>query len=210
MNPLYFIGIPLALIALLATRSANAPDREGTTAWPIKPPGRRLWRDAPPISAANLPRPELVATASRKWSPVFKIPVAWLRSMAYAESRNVTAAVNKITGAMGVLQLLPDTAKWLIASLKKSKFATLDVVKETLERAHDLVDLLNPDVNVMLAAYYLVLLRNRFGRDHDLVAAAYNMGPNKIAYYVNNQLPLPERSRVYLAMVAEGKRRGYA
>ena len=61
----------------------------------------------------------------------------------------------------------------------------------------------------MLAAYYLVLLKKRFGSNHDVVAAAYNMGPNKIAYYVDRQLPLPERSRVYLAMVKDGKRRGY-
>ena len=204
MNPLFFVGIPLALLLIL-TRPAHAPSMEPTSAWPFKP----HWRNAPVISAANLPRPELVAAIARKWSPLFKVPVAWLRSMAYAESRNVTAAVNKVTGAMGVLQLLPETAKWLVTSLKKSRFATLDVVRETLAKAQDLVDLLNPDVNVMLSAYYLVLLKNRFGNDHDVVAAAYNAGPNKIAYYVDNGLPLPERSRVYLAMVKDGKRRGY-
>jgi len=202
MNPLYFVAIPIALLFIL-TRPAHAPNLEPTSVWPFKP----HWKNLP--STSNFPQPELVATLSRKWSPVFKVPVAWLRSMAYAESRNVISVVNKTTGAMGVLQLLPDTAKWLVTSLRKSKFATLGVVKETLERAQDLVDLLNPDVNVMLAAYYLVLLKNRFGRDHDLVAAAYNAGPNKIAYYVDNGLPLPERSLVYLAMVKDGKRRGY-
>lgn len=204
MNPLFFVGIPLALLLIL-TRPAHAPSMEPTSAWPFKP----HWRNAPVISAANLPRPELVATLSRKWSPMFKVPVEWLRSMAYAESQNVTAAVNKTTGAMGVLQLLPDTTTWLVASLKRSKFATYDVVKATLEKVRSLADLLDPDVNIMLAAYYINLLKKRFHNDHDLVLAAYNAGPNKISYYVDNQLPLPERSRVYLAMVKDAKRRGY-
>lgn len=68
---------------------------------------------------SNFPRPDLVEAASRKWSPLFKIPVEWPRSMAYAESRNIPTAVNRTTGAMGVLQILPDTATWLVASLKK-------------------------------------------------------------------------------------------
>jgi soluble lytic murein transglycosylase-like protein len=205
MNPLYLIGIPLALIALMV-RQANAPGNEPTSYWSKRTP---QWKGAAPILSMNLPRPGLVADTSRKWSPVFKIPVEWLRSQAYAESRNVTTAVNKTTGAMGVLQILPDTAKWLVTSLRKSSFAANELVKETLNKAVDLADLLNPDVNIMLAAYYLTILRKKFGGDHDIVAAAYNAGPNKIAYYVDNQLPLPERSRIYLAMVKDGKRRGY-
>jgi soluble lytic murein transglycosylase-like protein len=204
MNPLYLAAIPVALLLVLA-RTAHAPGAEPTSTWSPRP---RWW--AAPAPTPVVQRPELVAAAARKWSTVFRVPVGWLRSMAYAESQNVPGAVNKVTGAMGVLQLLPDTATWLVASLKKTNLAKNRLVAETLSKIMDLKSLLDVDVNVMLAAYYLSLLKKRFAGDPDLVAAAYNMGPNKIAYYADNNLPLPERSRVYLAMVAEGRRRGYA
>lgn len=203
MNPLYPILAVPALLLLVLSRPAHAPTNTHGT-W-------HLRHGSPPPVAKKVAKPEpaLVAALARKWSPVFQVPVSWLRSQAWAESRNVPSAVNKSTGAMGVLQILPITAKWLVASLRKSKLGQKKVASAVLARVRDLDDLLDPDVNVMLAAYYLLLLKQKFGDDHDVVAAAYDAGPNKIAYYVDRGLPLPPESQAYVDMVAEAKSRGF-
>ena len=204
MNPIYPILAVPALLLLVLSRPANAPtSTEGV--WHLRHGARPVAKPRP----RPRPEPALVAQLSKKWSPVFGVPVSWLRSQAWAESRNVTSAVNPTTGAMGVLQILPVTAKWLVASLRKSKLGKSKTVGSVLSRVRDLEDLLDPDVNVMLAAYYLRVLKNKFGADHELVAAAYDAGPNKIAYYVDRGMPLPPVSQAYVDMVAEAKSRGF-
>lgn len=148
---------------------------------------------------------------AHKWSHVFDVPVSWIRSQTYAESRDAPDAENERTGALGLLQVLPSTAAWLVVSLVKSKFSKNKRVAKTLGEKWKgkREDLLDPDLNVMLATYYMLLLRNKFGNDHNLVAAAYNAGPNKIARLLAAGQPLPKESRTYLAMVADAKSRGY-
>jgi soluble lytic murein transglycosylase-like protein len=214
MNPFVAIGVPLALFAALTllARPAEAPGRGLLKHDLLKMPGGRLrapWPEtAKTLKGAD---PELVTALSNKWSPIFDTPVSWLRSQAYAESKNVLTAVNATTGATGVLQLLPETAEWLVKSLKKSQYAGIPDVIATLKKhwhGHP-GDLLDPDLNIMLAAYYMLVLKRKFGDDHDLVAAAYNIGPNKIAYYLRTRRPFPTASRVYLAMVRDAKLRGF-
>ena len=213
MNPLA-IGVPLALLGalLLFARTANAPERGLLRHDLQKLPGNKWAVDwtasTKKIAGAN---PELVARLSGKWSQIFGTPVSWLRSQAYAESKNVLSAVNAVTRAAGVLQVLPATAKWLVESLKKSSYGADPSVLATLKRCwhgHP-GDLLDADLNIMLAAYYMLILKRKFGDDHDLVAAAYNIGPNKIAYYLRTRRPFPTASRLYLAMVKDAKLRGF-
>ena len=216
MNPLIIaVGVPLAIFGALTllARPAEAPGRDLRREDLMRlPPGK--WKLPPAVSTPRLrgADPELVARLSAKWSEIFdEVPVSWLRSQSYAESRNIPTAVNPNTGAAGVLQLLPVTAAWLVKSLRKSPYGASPVVQDTLRsgwRGHP-GDLLNPDVNVMLAAYYMLLLRRKFGDDHDLVAAAYNIGPSKIAYYLRTRRPFPQASRIYLAMVRDAKLRGF-
>jgi soluble lytic murein transglycosylase-like protein len=61
----------------------------------------------------------------------------------------------------------------------------------------------------MLAAYYLTILRRKFGDKHDLVAAAYNVGPGKVSRSIAAKTPLPEAATIYVAMVEDAKRRGF-
>lgn len=205
LTPLIAVPIVLAAVLFLLARPANAP---GTA---IRIP---LADEIPHVASKTVTAqlqgayPETVAALARKWSKVFKVPVSWIRSQAWAESRNVPTARNEVTGAAGVLQILPVTAEWLIKGLRKIKNRQ---VQETLRIGWhgEENDLFNPDVNVMLAAYYLLLLKKKFGDDHDVVAAAYNAGPNKIAKIIATGGSLPPSSRTYLAMVADAKRRGF-
>jgi soluble lytic murein transglycosylase-like protein len=191
MNPFLIVGVALGAL-LLMSQSTHAATQSTTKV------------------LANA-RPELVDASARRWSHVFDVPISWIRSQAYAESRNVPTAENARTGALGVLQLLPSTAAWLVVSLMKSKFSRNKRVAGTLKSkwTGKKEDLLDPDLNVMLAAYYMLILRNRFGNDHRLVAAAYNTGPNKIARLLSAGQPLPHESLTYLAMVADAKSRGF-
>ena len=189
MNPFVIFGIALGAL-LLMTQPAQAARKT------------KVLADA---------RPELVDAAARTWSKVFDVPVTWIRSQAYAESRNIPTAENSRTGAIGVLQILPDTAAWLVVSLMKSKFSRNKRVAHTLKTKwmRRKEDLFNVDLNVMLATYYMHILQKKFGQDHDIVAAAYNAGPTRIAKLLAAGQPLPHESRTYLAMVADAKTRGF-
>jgi len=207
MNPLIpFVGIPLAIFGaiMLLARPAHAP--VGVQRAPEKP---RIASPEVTRRIDNRAYPGTVKELAAKWSKVFGIGVSWIRSQAYAESKNVLRAKNEGSGAIGVMQILPSTARDLLKSLKRSKHMKNQSVKETLEIEPTEDYLYNPDVNIMLATYYMKLLKNKFGDDHDLVAAAYNIGPGRIARCLATQSPLPERSRIYIAMVKDAKRRGF-
>jgi Soluble lytic murein transglycosylase and related regulatory proteins (some contain LysM/invasin domains) len=217
MNPLTTLSgigplaLPLAIfsaIALLA-RPAHAPERDLKSGLYLTP----HWHIASPEITRHLKGayPATVAALADKWNRVFSVPVSWIRSQAYAESRNIPTAENTTSGALGVLQLLPSTVAWLVPSLLKSKYAKNNSVQMTLSNGWHgkLNDLFNPDVNVMLAAYYLTILRRKFGDKHDLVAAAYNVGPGKVARSLEARRPLPEGVTIYVAMVEDAKRRGF-
>lgn len=81
-------------------------------------------------------------------------------------------------GAMGLMQLLPATAK-----------ATAHKAGVPYRRSWDL---LNPTTNINLGAYYLNSLLNRFNNNRFLAAAAYNAGPTRVSRWLKNtnkQLP---------------------
>jgi len=156
-------------------------------------------------------RPADVDLAAHRWSSVFDVPVAWIRSQAYAESQNIPTATNPRTDARGVLQILPTTAAWLVTSLLKSKWKNHKRVIRTLKtkwrgNSDDLYDV---ELNVMLATYYMNILTKQFGKIHEFVAAAYNAGPGKVARLLSAGQPLPKESLTYLAMVADAKSRGF-
>jgi len=136
-------------------------------------------------------------------------------SQAYAESRFHPLAENP-SGATGTLQIKIARAKDLVKWMQSSKWWGYSMVQETLSHYwHGLrTDLLEPDLNIMLAAFDLHHLSRRFGMDHDLVAAAYNQGEGAIARWrqrreLDKSLPLPPRASAYIACVRRAKRRGY-
>lgn len=207
MNP-FVLAIPAAviLISLLIPRQLGISTRDKLL--PIPP----IHIASPDVTRQLTGEyPATVARLAEKWGKVFNVPVAWIRSQAFVESRNVPTAYNKKTGMYGVLQLQPTTAEWLVKTLLKSSLAASNTIGETLKIGWtgQPEALFNPDLNVMLAAYYMTILRKKFGNDHSLVAAAYDMGPTKLAAHLDKGEPLPEQAMVYVTMVEDAKKRGF-
>ena len=154
--------------------------------------------------------PGSVREKSIRWAKVFGIPAAWPISQAYAESRNRPTVKNR-SGATGVMQIKLSRAKDLVIWLRRSKWKTDRMVQEVLGRAwHGLRDdLLDMDLNIMLACFDLHHLSRRFGHDHRVVAAAYNQGEGRIRRCISAGIPFPPRAVEYLARVEDAKRQGY-
>ncbi|WP_444928188.1 transglycosylase SLT domain-containing protein [Microbulbifer sp. TRSA002] len=82
------------------------------------------------------------------------------------------------SGALGLMQLLPSTAK-----------ATARRAGVRYRRSWDL---LSPNTNIALGSFYLSSLLNRFDNNRFLAAAAYNAGPTRVAGWLKEtrkQLP---------------------
>jgi soluble lytic murein transglycosylase-like protein len=152
--------------------------------------------------------PEFVVELAEKWGKVFGVPREWICSQAFVESRNDPSAVNRRTGAVGLMQVMPMTAVWHIENLKRLRNVLVRKTIARLWRGRP-TDLLNPDLNIMVAAAHMKFLQQIFGEDHDLVAAAYDAGHRRILDLLKQGKPLPAESRLYVAMVHEAKLRGY-
>ena len=73
---------------------------------------------------------------------------------------------------MGLMQLLPSTAKWLAEKLELEMF--------------DDSQLLEPSVNIKLGTYYLSYLQDKF-ESPEAVLSAYNAGETIVRTWLQNQ-----------------------
>lgn len=109
--------------------------------------------------------------------------------------RNATSRA----GAQGLMQLMPETGRW---------------VHNELENRPGVPDLWQPETNVRLGTTYLGYLARRFGGQEVAFLSAYNAGPQYTLEWQNlaegNQLgvddiPFPE-TRAYVKAVLESER----
>ena len=101
-----------------------------------------LW-DTDPVRAAN-----------------YDLVPALLAAVIYRESK-FDARARSSSGAIGLMQLLPDTAKGIAVHTGGSRFRV--------------ADLYDPEINVRYGAFYLRRLLTKYG-DMRLALAAYNAG----------------------------------
>ena len=85
------------------------------------------------------------------------------------ESAFNAAAVSS-SGALGLMQLLPSTARDVAGKLK------IPFIQENLTR--------DPAYNVQLGTQYLADMLKRFGGSYELALASYNAGPNRVARWL--------------------------
>nr|WP_318383137.1 lytic transglycosylase domain-containing protein [uncultured Enterobacter sp.] len=109
----------------------------------------------------------------------YNVDARLIYSVISVESRFDANAVSP-RGAVGLMQLMPATAKELA---KRDGWY--------LQDQH----LLDPEINISLGARYLSELSAKFDNDIELTLAAYNSGIGNISKYNNKIPPFPETQR---------------
>lgn len=136
--------------------------------------------------AAELKRPDVALTIARRSTDSGVIlfdalfPVVDLgatgsieRALALALTRQESgfdAAAVSSSGALGLMQLLPATAREVAGKL------SLPFVQDKLTS--------DPAYNVTLGSQYLAQMLQRFGGSYEVALAAYNAGPNRVARWL--------------------------
>jgi len=111
------------------------------------------------------------AAASR-----YTIPPALLFAIIHAESSFDPHAVSH-KGAVGLMQLMPATARWMEPGVSRQQ-------------------LFSPAVNIEIGARYLRYLANRYGGDAEKILIAWNAGPGRL-----DKGHIPGETRVFVRRV---------
>lgn len=136
-----------------------------------------------------------VIDAVRAASAEFNVPVPLILAVIQTESGFDADAVSD-AGAMGLMQLLPDTYLW--------------IRDERLDENIPTDAILDPTVNIRYGTCYLSYLTERFC-DLRTVLAAYNAGEGRVAEWLESDptlshIPFPE-TRDYVDKVMRAKAR---
>jgi len=118
------------------------------------------------------------------------------------ESRFMPAARSP-KGAIGLMQIMPETAIWVAGQLGFENF--------------DVSQLQDPETNIRFGTWYLALLHREFYGNETLALAAYNGGCGNVRQWMRqynwtssfsdiNQIPFRE-TREYVAKVQKSKQR---
>ena len=120
------------------------------------------------------------------------IDIAWVFAVMRQESAFMTNARSN-AGAMGLMQLMPATAR--------------SVARKMLNRKPPRrSELLEPDTNIALGSAYLKQMKGELGDSAVLATAAYNAGPHRVTRW------LPERTLpadIWIELVPFDETRGY-
>jgi peptidoglycan lytic transglycosylase len=120
----------------------------------------------------------------------YNLDPALLAAVIYQESK-FKANARSSSGAIGLMQLLPDTAKGIAVHTGGSAF-----------RVDDLYD---PEVNVRYGAWYLRHLIRKY-RDERSALAAYNAGQDNVDRWIRNGQEIQfSETRAYVDRVEELK-----
>ena len=121
----------------------------------------------------------------------YQIDEAWVYGVIRQESRFVPEARSG-AGAMGLMQLMPGTARWIARKLGLSGFKVSD--------AHD------PVTNIKFGAYYLRTLLDSLDNQPVLATAGYNAGPRRAQRWRDEQ---PMEAAVYIESIPFAETREY-
>jgi soluble lytic murein transglycosylase len=127
----------------------------------------------------------------------YRLDPALLAAVIYQESK-FHAHAESSSGAIGLMQLLPATAKGIAVHTGGSKFVVSD--------------LYNPEINVRYGAWYLRHLLDKY-HDERTALAAYNAGQENVDRWLRagDKIEFPE-TRAYVSRVEKLKgiyRRAY-
>jgi soluble lytic murein transglycosylase len=117
---------------------------------------------------------------------------ALIAGVIYAESHFIDGRTSS-AGAEGLMQLTPDTAKY--------------IAQKSGGTAFEVSDLGTPQVNIAYGAFYLRYLMQRYGDDVPLVLAAYNAGEGNVDKWIA-QARAKDKS-LNISAIPFGETRGY-
>lgn len=80
---------------------------------------------------------------------------------------NYETSMKSRRGALGLMQLMPDTAQWIMK--------TTGLPRVSLEQVKD-----EPEMNIKLGTWYIHNLGEQFQNNTVVMIAAYNAGPSKV------------------------------
>lgn len=106
----------------------------------------------------------------QQYSMEYNLNNAIVASVICAESNFNKNAVSK-KGAIGLMQLIPQTAEWVYSQIYSNEFST-----ELLY---------NPQINIELGCFYLNYLSNKF-ENIECVLCAYNAGETVVREWLRN------------------------
>lgn len=116
-------------------------------------------------SALDYRFPKPFLTLYQKYSSYSNVPISFLYGISRQESM-LNPDIKSPVGAVGLMQLMPGTAKMVSRKNNWSYSGTGDLVV--------------PENNIRLGSAYLRDMLDRFDNNRILAAAAYNAGPGRI------------------------------
>ncbi|ASS77128.1 lytic transglycosylase [Tumebacillus algifaecis] len=93
-----------------------------------------------------------------------------IASIIRVESKFRAENVSKV-GAVGLMQLMPETADW--------------IAKESDIPYRGTVDLSDPETNIHMGSWYITSLIKQFKGNRAAAIAAYNAGPGRVSRWIN-------------------------
>lgn len=104
-----------------------------------------------------------------KWGEEYSVSPSIIASVIYAES-GFNKDAKSDNGAIGLMQILPSTAKWVCGQIN------IDYNNQTL---------FEPEKNIQIGSYYLKYLMNKFNH-LNTVLASYNAGEGNVMLWLIN------------------------
>jgi hypothetical protein len=179
-------------VSLLAALAACASHPPSVALGPTISPQQEQAEAANYLAHAK-PRYQPPGPPADPWGPYiveasrrFDVPDTWIREVMHVESAGYQfRATGELTtspaGAMGLMQLMPDT------------------YDEMRGRYNLGTDAYEPHDNILAGSAYLREMYDAFGSPAFL--AAYNAGPQRLQEYLVHNKPLPDETRRYVWMI---------
>jgi soluble lytic murein transglycosylase len=120
-----------------------------------------------------------------------KLDEAWVYGLIRQESRFISAARSGV-GAAGLMQIMPDTARWIARRLGIKSFAASDMQA--------------PETNIKFGTYYLKHVQDSLDGSPVLATAAYNAGPSRAQRW---RASVPMEAAVYIETIPFTETRDY-
>lgn len=120
-----------------------------------------------------------------------KLDEAWVYGLIRQESRFIDVARSGV-GAAGLMQIMPDTARWIARRLGIKGF--------------DLNDVHAAETNIRFGTYYLKHIQDRLDGSAVLATAAYNAGPTRAQRW---RTAAPMEAAIYIETIPFAETRDY-